>query len=170
MQAMTTEQSGLITVLGEALIDLVPADRDGFYEAVPGGSPANVAIGLARLGVPVQFAGRLADDAFGRRLRAHLAANGVDLSFAIRAHQATSLAVVQVNPHGGVDYDFRVHGTADWQWTDAELAGIPVDRVVALHTGSLAACLLPGAEPIERLVERSRSLATISFDPNCRPA
>ncbi len=157
-------------MVGEALIDLVPAERAGFYEAAPGGSPANVAIGLARLGVPVRFAARLSGDAFGRRLRAHLAANGVDLSSAIRADQPTSLAIVEVDPLGGVEYDFRVQGTADWQWTDAELAGIPVESVVALHTGSLAAALLPGSEPIERLVQRSRASATISYDPNCRPA
>ena len=164
------DQAGAVTVVGEALIDLVPAEPDGLYAAAPGGSPANVAIGLARLGVPVQFAARLADDGFGRRLRAHMAANGVDLSYAIRAHEPTSLAVVQVDSQGGVEYDFRVQGTADWQWTDAELAGIPVERVVAVHTGSLAAALLPGAEPIERLVQRSRAAATISYDPNCRPA
>jgi fructokinase len=166
----TADNAGVVTVVGEALTDLVPAERDGLYEAAPGGSPANVAIGLARLGVPVQFAARLAGDGFGRRLRAHLAANGVDLSFAIRAREPTSLAIVQVDPHGGVEYDFRVEGTADWQWTDAELSGIPVDRVVALHTGSLAAALVPGADPIERLVERSAPAVTISYDPNCRPA
>jgi fructokinase len=166
----TARQAGVITVVGEALIDLVPVERDGLYEAAPGGSPANVAIGLARLGVPVRFAARLADDGFGRRLRAHLAANGVDLSVAIRAHEPTSLAVVHVDQRGGVEYDFRVQAAADWQWTDAELAGIPLERVVALHTGSLAAALLPGAEPIERLVQRSRASATISYDPNCRPA
>jgi fructokinase len=103
-------------------------------------------------------------------LRAHLASSGVDLSFAIRAHEPGSLAVVQVDPQGGVAYDFRVQGTADWQWTDAELAGIPAAGVVAVHTGSLAAALQPGAEAIERLVQRSQALATISYDPNCRPA
>jgi fructokinase len=166
----TANQAGVITVIGEALIDLVPAERDGLYEAAPGGSPANVAIGLARLGVPVRFGARLADDGFGRRLRAHLAANCVDLSVAIRAHEPTSLAVVQVDEEGRVEYDFRVHATADWQWTDAELAGMPLDGVVAVHTGSLAAALVPGAEPIERLVRCSKASATISYDPNCRPA
>jgi fructokinase len=160
----------VIMVIGEALIDLVPAGQADLFEAAPGGSPANVAIGLSRLGVPVRFAARLADDTFGRRLRAHLTDNAVDLSFAIRAQEPTSLAIVQVDSHGGVEYDFRVQATADWQWSDRELAGIPDDRVVALHTGSLAAALLPGAEPIERLVQRSRASATISYDPNCRPS
>jgi fructokinase len=158
-----------VTVVGEALIDLVPVGRDGLFAAAPGGSPANVAVGLARLEVPVRLAARVADDVFGRRLRSHLADNGVDLSFAVRAPEPTSLAVVSVSPQGGPEYDFRVSGTADWQWTDAELAGVPDERVLALHTGSLAAVLPPGADAIERLVERTRPLATISYDPNCRP-
>jgi fructokinase len=160
---------GGITVVGEALIDLVPAQQDGFFEAAPGGSPANVAIGLARLEVPVRLAARISDDLFGRRLRAHLADNGVDLSYAVRALEPASLAVVSLSPQGGPEYDFRVDGTADWQWTPAELAGIPDERVLALHTGSLAAALMPGADAIEQLVERARATATISYDPNCRP-
>jgi fructokinase len=159
-----------ITVVGEALIDLVPTDRGGLFEATPGGSPANVALGLARLNVPVQFVGRIAEDAFGRRLRAHLSNNGVDLSMAVRAQEASSLAIVQVNAQGGVEYDFRVENTADWQWTDTELAPLARHDAAALHAGSLAAALLPGAEAIERLMRRARASATISFDPNCRPA
>ena len=158
-----------ITVVGEALIDLVPAAQDGLFEAAPGGSPANVAVGLARLDVPVRLAARIADDLFGRRLRAHLANNGVDLSYAVHAHEPASLAVVSVGPDGGPEYDFRVAGTADWQWTGAELAGIPDQHVLALHTGSLAAVLPPGADAITELVERARESATISYDPNCRP-
>ena len=158
-----------ITVVGEALIDLVPAAQDGLFEASPGGSPANVAVGLARLEVPVRLAARIADDLFGRRLRAHLASNGVDLSYAVHAREPASLAVVSVGPEGGPEYDFRVAGTADWQWTAAELAGIPDQHVLALHTGSLAAVLPPGADAIQQLVERARATATISYDPNCRP-
>ena len=165
----SADTPGAITVIGEALIDLVPAEREGLFEARPGGSPANVAVGLARLDVSVRLAARLADDVMGRRLRAHLADNGVDLSYAVRASEPTSLAIVSVNPHGGVEYDFRVTGTADWQWTDAELARVPDERVVALHTGSLATVLTPGADAIERVVQRSRESATISYDPNCRP-
>ena len=158
-----------VTVVGEALIDLVPAGRVGLFEASPGGSPANVAVGLARLEVPVHLAARLADDVFGHQLRAHLAANGVDLSFAVHAREPTSLAIVSVDPHGGPAYDFRVQATADWQWSDTELAGVPDETVCALHTGSLAATLAPGSAALLRLVERARCSATISYDPNVRP-
>lgn len=158
-----------VTVVGEALMDLVPAGTDGLFQASPGGSPANVAVGLARLEVPVHLAARLSDDLFGRQLRTYLSASGVDLSFAVRAREPTSLAIVSVDAQGGPDYDFRVQSTADWQWTDGELAAVPDESVCALHTGSLAATLAPGASALERLVERARLTATVSYDPNIRP-
>jgi fructokinase len=156
-------------VAGEVLTDLVPAGGDGLFRAAPGGSPANVAVGLARLEVPVRFLARLADDAFGRRLRGHLRANGVDLSYAVRAAEPSSLAVVTLAADGSAEYDFRVDGTADWQWTDAELEGACDESVAGLHVGSLAMVLEPGASALSRLVATARETATVSFDPNVRP-
>jgi hypothetical protein len=147
----------------------VPRDRDGLYEAVPGGSPANVAVGLARLEVPTRMVARLADDPFGRRIRRHLAGNGVDLGGVVDAAEPTSLAIVAVDPDGGVSYDFRVDGTADWQWRDEELGGVLDGRLLALHAGSLALTMAPGADALLRLLERARGAVTISYDPNCRP-
>jgi fructokinase len=147
----------------------VPAGVDGVFRAAPGGSPANVAVGLARLGVPTRLLARIADDLLGHRLRAHLEANGVDLAFAVRAAEPTSLAIVAVGPDGVVEYDFRVEGTADWQWRDAELAGALDDRVVALHAGSLALTMPPGADVLQRLLAGARQAMTVSYDPNCRP-
>ena len=85
----------MILVSGEALIDLIPvADEDGRYDAVRGGSPYNVAIGLARLGAPTAFVSRISADANGEGLAAALAADGVDLSLAERDKQPTTLAFV----------------------------------------------------------------------------
>lgn len=161
-----------ITVIGEALVDLVPAGTDELWRAAPGGSPANVAVGLARLDVPTRMGARLSADVFGRALRRHLTDNDVDLSAAVPASEPTSLAVVSVGSDGGAEYDFRVQGTADWQWTDAELAQLlpdPDHGPSAIHTGSLAAMMAPGADPLRRLIDRARQTATISYDPNCRP-
>ncbi|MBV9281271.1 MAG: carbohydrate kinase [Chloroflexi bacterium] len=165
----TSADHGVVAVAGEALMDMVPAQREGLFEAAPGGSPANVAVGLARLDVPVRMVARLADDLLGRRLRAHLANNGVDLSCAVRAVEPSSLAIVAVGQDGRVEYDFRIDGTADWLWQDEELAGVFQGRVAALHTGSLALARPPGAEVLHRLVGRARATTTISYDPNCRP-
>jgi fructokinase len=137
------EGPSVVAVAGEALIDLVPTGREGLFEAVPGGSPANVAVRLARLGVPARLLARIAADPLGRRIRNHLAGNGVDLSWAVKAGKPTSPAIVAVDPDGSPEYDFRVEGTADWQWRDAELTGVLDDQVVALHGGSLAFAMPP---------------------------
>jgi fructokinase len=163
------DRSGLVAVAGEALIDFLPVGDQGLFEAVPGGSPANVAVGLARLGVPARMLARIADDSLGQRIRAHLAGNRVDLSFAVHAPEPSSLAIVTMGPDGLADYDFRVQGTADWQWRDAELAGALDEGVLALHAGSLALTMPPGAAVLRRLLARARASATISYDPNCRP-
>lgn len=159
--------AAVVAVAGEVLTDLVPAGVDGLFRAAPGGSPGNVAVGLARLEVPVRMLARLSDDVLGRRLRAHLAANGVDLSHAVRASEPSSLAIVALQPDGSAAYDFRVDGTADWQWTDEELAGA-LDGVLALHVGSLAVTTPPGGAVLRRLAARAHATATVTFDPNVR--
>jgi fructokinase len=159
----------VVAVAGEALVDFVPAGGDGVFRAAPGGSPANVAVGLARLEVPTRLLARLADDLLGHRLRAHLDGNGVDLSRAVRAAEPTSLAIVAVGRDGVVEYDFRVEGTADWQWRDQELAGALDGGVVALHAGSLALTMPPGADVLQRLLAGAGQAMTVSYDPNCRP-
>ncbi|MEV1295865.1 carbohydrate kinase [Pseudonocardia sp. NPDC049635] len=186
---------GTIAVAGEALVDIVPApvqrgadadrasiqrgadaDRASiqhYWELAPGGSPANVAVGLARLEVPARMLARLADDLLGRRLRDHLAANGVDLSHAVEADEASSLAIIELADDGQAIYDFRVEGTADWQWTPDELAGAlddgPAGPVVAVHSGSLALTTAPGAEVLRELMASAVDTATVSYDPNFRP-
>jgi fructokinase len=148
---------------------MVPAPVGDYFEAAPGGSPANVAVALARLGVPARLLARIADDMLGRRVREHLAVNGVQLDHAVAATEQTSLAMVAVGPDGGASYDFRVTGTADWQWTAAELDGALDGPVVALHSGSLALTMPPGAAALRELMSRAAASATISYDPNCRP-
>jgi fructokinase len=153
--------------------DLVPAPVGNYVELAPGGSPANVAIGLARLGVPARLLARIADDMLGRRIREHLAVNGVELDHAVPAAEQTSMAMVSVGADGAPSYDFRVAGTADWQWTADEVAEAldpgPAGPVVALHSGSLALTTPPGAAVLRGLMRRAAATATISYDPNCRP-
>ncbi|HEU5429795.1 MAG TPA: carbohydrate kinase [Actinocrinis sp.] len=160
----------LLTVIGEALIDLVPGSGPGDYQARPGGSPFNVAIGLARLDHRTVLMARLADNAFGRLLREHAAAEGVDLTSAPLATEPTTLAVVSLDAQGQAGYDFYLDGTADWQWTDTELARIPPDTTI-LHVGSLASWTQPGNRHIRAAVARLREQANtlISYDPNIRP-
>jgi fructokinase len=117
---------------------------------------------------------RIADDPLGRRLRDHLGGNGVQLDHVVTATEQTSMAMVMVGHDGGPSYDFRVAGTADWQWTAAELAdaldpGL-AGPVIALHSGSLALTTPPGDAALRGLMARAAETATVSYDPNCRPA
>jgi fructokinase len=160
----------VITVAGEALIDLVD-EGGGRYGAHPGGSPANVAVGLARLGVPCSMLARVSTDALGDQLMSHLAGNGVSLRDVVRAAEPTTLALASLDAAGQAAYSFYVQGTADWQWRRGELPDILPPDVSALHAGSLALALSPGARAVEDLLagERARGKVTISIDPNIRP-
>ncbi|MDQ1738830.1 MAG: fructokinase [Pseudonocardiales bacterium] len=167
----------MVCVIGEALIDLVmdPASAASpgpkTYLAHPGGSPFNVAIGLARLAQPSQLLARLSDDAFGRQLRQHAEANGVDLGYAVQAPEPSTVAVVSLDADRNAGYDFYRTGTADWQWSAAELDRMPADTGW-IHTGSLASWTEPGATVIADQLRRRRSQqpVVISYDPNIRPA
>ncbi|HEU5334023.1 MAG TPA: PfkB family carbohydrate kinase [Actinocrinis sp.] len=126
----------LLTVLGEAVIDLVPHGEPGGYRARPCGSPFNVAVGLARLGHRTALMARLADNAFGRQLRAYGAREGLDLTPAPHAAEPTTLAVISLDEQARAEYDFYLDGTADWQWTAAEAARVPADTAVCTSAPS----------------------------------
>ncbi len=159
-----------ITVIGEALIDLVPGAGPLSFRAHPGGSPYNVAIGLARLGCDTALMARLAGNAFGAILRDRAAAEGIGLDCAPRAHEPTTLAVVTLDEQAGASYDFYTEGTADWQWTAAEIARLPAGTAV-LHFGSLASWTPPGDERIGDLARSCRDRGVlVSYDPNLRPS
>jgi fructokinase len=161
----------VLTVLGEAIIDLV-AEGDRRFVAHLGGSPLNVAVGLSRLGQPVSLAARLSHDTFGRMFREQLADAGVDPRHLVLAPEPSTLSVATLDPDGVATYEFWIDGTADWQWTDAELASVWDEETVALHTGSLALEVAPGAARVVELLGRIRAdgRTTVSYDPNVRIA
>ena len=146
----------MITVVGEALVDVI-GDR-----AYPGGSPANVAVALARLGRPVRLVTQFGGDAHGRLLLAHLRDNGVELAEgSVLDGERTSTARTQLSPDGQATYDFDI----DWR----RFAPPPVAGD-CLHTGSLATMLSPGADDVFDFVRAARATTLISYDPNCRPS
>lgn len=151
-----------VAVVGEALVDLVPDSTT--YDVRPGGSPANTALALARLGVPVAMVARFGADEFGRLLRRHLAGSGVDLSLAVDAAEPSSVALVTKGIDGSADYRFLIDGTADWQWTANELPELP-PSVLAIHAGSLA---LARAVALEPWLARRPDSVILSLDPNLR--
>jgi fructokinase len=166
--------SGFVAVIGEAVADAFPVPANGALgldlRVLPGGSPANTAVTLARLETPVAFAGRSSGDAFGRLTRDHLAENGVDLRYVIAAAEPASLAVVSVRDDGSAAYSFHVAGTSDWAWSADELPAVLPDDVDAVHTGSLGLAMPPGGRVLEAWLEAQHGRHTISVDPNVRPA
>ena len=154
----------MFVVVGEALIDLVGQRGGRTLAAHPGGSPANVALGLARLGVPVTLKTRLGRDAFGEMISAHLEASGVRVDAGPKGGVSTSLAIATLAA-GIASYDFRI------DWDVEALAPLPIETR-CLHTGSLATVLPPGKASVVDLVEREhkRGRVTVSYDPNVRPA
>jgi len=160
----------VVAVIGEAIIDLLPSGPPRTFQAVPGGSPYNVAVGLARLGHHATLMARLADTAFGRILRDHAQAEGIDLHAAPRAAEPATLAVVSLDASARASYDFYLEGTADWQWT-AEETGRAPEGTAVLHFGSIASWTPPGDARIYELAHRlrGRGEVLISYDPNVRP-
>ncbi|MET9347683.1 carbohydrate kinase family protein [Streptomyces termitum] len=150
-------------VIGECVADVVRAP--GAADAVhPGGSPANVAFGLARLGRATTLLTQLADDPYGRILADHLTGAGVRLVIG-GVPERTPSAVVTLDGHGRASYAFDI----GWTLTAAEPppAARPVRHV---HLGSIGAAVAPGAGHVLALVRRLRPAATVSYDPNVRPA
>lgn len=153
-----------VTVVGEALVDVI--ERPGSITPAehPGGSPANVALTLARLGHDTHLLTRLGSDRRGARIAAHLADSGVRLVPGSMADGRTSTAVARVGADGAATYSFDVR----WQLPDP-LPDLPAGTT-CLHAGSIATLLAPGADQVARWCAAARPSATISYDPNLRPS
>lgn len=149
-------------VIGECVADIVrsPGHPDRTH---PGGSPANVAYGLARLGRPTALLTQLGDDPTGELIGAHLRSAGVRVLTDGQPAAATPTAVVTLDERGHAHYDFDV------RWTLAPVASLPAG-VRHVHLGSIGASAEPGAAAALDAAVRLRPEATVSYDPNMRPA
>jgi fructokinase len=150
-----------VLVVGESLIDAV-VQPDGTATEHPGGSPANVALGLARLGREAHLLTRIGDDERGRAVSKHLESSGVRLVAGSVVPGPTSVATAVLDASGSASYTFDL----TWRLPNTALPADPL----AIHTGSIAAVLQPGASTVERVVLGAHRRTTISFDPNLRPA
>lgn len=160
----------MFTVVGEALLDLVQPTPGGPYVARPGGGPLNIAVGLQRLGHPTELMARLSRGSLGQSIRRHAEQSGLGLTKCVETDEPATLAFANLDERGGASYEFYVQGTADWGWTAAELATLPTGTR-AVHCGSLASAIAPGAEVILQAMQRVQAEGgvLVSFDPNVRP-
>jgi fructokinase len=163
--------SGVLTAIGEILIDFLPIQSGGHttgFAMHAGGAPFNVAVGMARLGQPAAFAGKVAADLFGRYLRAYAEEHGVDTRFLIRMEAQSTLAFVAME-NGEAAYAFYGEGAADTLLTIDDLPPEFFAETRIFHFGSIS--LLRGSTPdaVLAAAERLKGRALLSFDPNLRP-
>ena len=162
--------AGTALVIGEALVDVVihpgaePVD-------IPGGSPANVALGLARLGRDAELDCWIADDERGRAIRSHLVADGVRIT-PEQFGEVHAEWVAMAEKLGLKTFPelYILHAATyvfDLDWTPPYPA--PAEPPILVHTGSIAAILEPGARTVEQVLRDFRASATVCYDPNARP-
>jgi fructokinase len=154
-------RSARILVVGESLIDVVSRPDGSSMEHV-GGSPANVAVGLARLGHDVTLATMIGADERGTRIAGLLDREGVALTAGSVGARQTSVATATLDGTGAAAYTF------DLAWELAQDQAL--EGMTHVHTGSIAATLEPGASAVLSTLQASRPGATISYDPNARPS
>jgi fructokinase len=164
-----------VLCLGEALVDFLP-DRRGRlrdcerFEAHSGGAPANVAVGVARLGLQAGFCGVVGDDEFGRLLERKLRAEGVETSLRFSDQARTGVWFVALDRRGDRTF-FSPSGThgADKLISAIDVRRAPIPRAGFLHCGTSSHVLPAGQRALLAAVGRARKLGVrISFDPNVR--
>jgi fructokinase len=155
--------AGSILIVGEALVDIVDRGDAAIRTEFVGGSPANVAVALARLGRRTDFLAALAPDARGERIAQQLSRSGVNVLQESWTAERTSTALAEIRGDGSARYAFDI----DW----ALPSPIDVGGYAAVHTGSIAAFLEPGARVVRELLRAARGHgAMVTFDPNIREA
>lgn len=164
----------MIICCGDALCDLIamPQTVAGSVglEGRVGGSPLNVAVGLARLGAPAGYLTKNSTDLFGQRIEGFLRANGVDTSLIVPSERNSTLAIVEVGAGGHPAYAFYTSETADRSLEADDLPEHLPGAVQAIHVGSYSTAIEPTAGTLLALVRREAGRRFVSYDPNIRLA
>ncbi len=159
----------MIVVCGEALMDVYPGEDTPTgmnLDARIGGSPFNVAVGLARMRQPVGFFGAISAGAMGERLVRALHHEGVDTGYVARPAAPTTVSMVELDPEGVPTYRFHGNGCADSLLTAAALDKVP--QAAAYQFGSYAMVVEPTGSTLLALARRESERALIAYDPNIR--
>ena len=162
----------MILVCGEALIDLFvtrPGRSEMSVRAVAGGSPFNVAVGLARLGVRTAFLSGISRDPFGAFLVDRLAREGVDGGFLVRTDRPSTISIVATADDGQPNYAFHGDSAADRSLQLTHLPSTLPDDIQALTFGSYSMAVEPVGTTFAALARREHGRRVISVDANVRP-
>jgi fructokinase len=146
--------------VGETLMDVVVSSH-GTVER-PGGSPMNVAIGLARLGLHTGLLTSIGTDQRGERLRSHIERDDVVLLDGSVNDGPSSTSAATLDDSGAASYEFAIN------WDIGRDVSLP--PATAIHAGSIGSYLEPGASEVAAILERHRGTAVTSYDPNVRPS
>lgn len=164
-----------VVCFGEALVDLLPARRGKLrdceqFEAHSGGAPANVAVGLARDGKRVAFAGVVGEDELGHLLLRKLREEGVETQLRMTREAPTGLWFVALDERGERSFFSPTRAaSADKLNRSDDLPEALLARTCWLHVGSSAHIRPEAQEALLDALRRARARGVrTSFDPNVR--
>jgi len=157
-----------VWVIGEVLIDLIPAGVD--RKPIVGGGPANTAKALSKIGIDTQFIDGVSTDDYGQMAKNELIRAGVKLDYVKYSDKPTCLAIVSLNNSGSASYEFVIENTATFDFTPDWLPNPQSEQPSLLHIGTLATVIEPGASVLFDWAQSVAKVAPIVFDPNIRPA
>jgi len=160
----------VITVMGEALIDIIVSPQGEVTAAAIGGAPLNTARTLARLDVPVSFLGGVSTDVFGRRIMRMLESDQVGYALGQPMDAPTTLAIAELDDGGAASYRFVFDGTSATLVHPTEAVAAIGETCSVVHVGTLALVLQPLADATKAVVEAAPPSRIVMVDPNCRPA
>ena len=135
-----------------------------------GGSPLNVAGGLARLGHQSRYLTKLSSDLYGQRMRDFFKRNNIDASLCIDTELNSTLAIVEKQADGSARYVFYTDNTADVSLQQDELPNPLPESIRVVHIGSYSTAVDPTSTTLIKLTERETATRVISYDPNLRPS
>ena len=170
MRGQFDMKQGIIS-LGEALIDFIPLDEQNMnYQKSPGGAPANVAVGLARLGTKSSFLGKVGEDVLGRFLKDTLKGYGVRVNQMLSTpDNRTGVVFVTNREEGERSFDFYIDPSADrfLQVNDIDEEDLATHKI--LHFGSISMISSPAKESTLHAVKVAKDNGLlVSYDPNLR--
>ncbi|KAK7385685.1 hypothetical protein VNO78_31481 [Psophocarpus tetragonolobus] len=171
-----TKELPLVVCFGEMLIDFVPtingvslAEAPAFKKA-PGGAPANVAVGISRLGGSSAFIGKVGEDEFGYMLANILKENNVNnegMRFDPGAR--TALAFVTLRSDGEREFMFYRNPSADMLFQEDELDLDLIRKAKIFHYGSISLITEPCKSAHIAAAKAAKDAgAVLSYDPNLR--